>query len=113
MYDAITVTARFDQPPPPPRFTLTVRKSGLGLGTVTSSPAGISCGLSCSATYNRGTAVTLNAQPGLLSAFVGWSGGGCSGTGPCHVTLAGDTIVTATFRLLGILGTESGKSPSP
>jgi len=111
MNNAVTVTARFDQPAPQ-RFTLTVTKAGLGLGTVTSSPAGINCGLSCSATYDGGTSVTLNAQPGLLSAFVGWSGGGCSGTAPCHVTLGANTTVTATFRLLGILGSESRKSSS-
>jgi hypothetical protein len=109
-----TVTATFTQPPPPQRFTLTVTKSGLGLGTVTSSPAGINCGVSCSALYDSGTAVTLTAQPGLLSAFAGWSGGGCSGTGACHVTLTANTTVTATFRLLGIglLGGESTKTPS-
>ena len=104
MYDAITVTASFDQPPPPQRFTLTVRKSGLGFGTVTSSPGGINCGLSCSATYDAGTTVTLSAQPGLLSAFAGWSGGGCSGTGACVVTMNAAATVTASFRLLGLLG---------
>ena len=57
--------------------------------------------------------MTLNAQPGLLSGFAGWSGGGCSGTGPCIVTLAGDTTITATFRLLGILGPGSPGSPPP
>jgi hypothetical protein len=46
--------------------------------------------------------VTLTAQAGLLSAFAGWSGGGCSGTGTCVVTLNASTAVTATFRLLGL-----------
>jgi len=108
MDDAVAVTATFNQQAPPQRFTLTVQKSGLGIGSVTSIPGGINCGLSCSATYDGGTTVTLNAQPGLLSSFVGWSGGGCSGTGPCSVSLGGNTAVTATFRLLGILG---GGSP--
>jgi hypothetical protein len=39
----------------------------------------------------------------LLSAFNGWSGGGCSGTDTCTVILEGDTAVTARFRLLGLL----------
>jgi hypothetical protein len=44
-----------------------------------------------------GTQVTLNATPVKGSAFMGWSGGGCSGLGPCVVTLGGDTAVSATF----------------
>jgi beta-lactam-binding protein with PASTA domain len=35
------------------------------------------------------------ADPG--STFTGWSGGGCSGTSNCVVTLNSDTAVTATF----------------
>src|SRR5207245_172507 len=44
-------------------FTLTVSKTDLGGGTVTSSPAGIDCGSTCSATYVSGTTVTLTAAP--------------------------------------------------
>ncbi len=33
------------------------------------------------------------ASPG--SAFTGWSGGGCSGTGPCQIRLTADTTVAA------------------
>src|SRR5205823_5100578 len=79
-----TVTARFSVR----RVTLSVFRQGLGSGTVASSPAGIDCGATCSATYDSGTVVTLTATPGLLSAFVGWSGG-WSGTGPCTVPLTG------------------------
>src|SRR5438128_24597 len=64
-------------------FTLTVSKMGAGIGTVTSSPAGISCGATCAAAYSSGTAVTLTAAPAAGSTFSGWSGGGCSGTGTC------------------------------
>jgi hypothetical protein len=56
----------------------------------------------CSASYDNGTPVTLTATPGFLYAFTGWNGGGCSGTGPCTVTLRANTTVTATFRLLGL-----------
>jgi hypothetical protein len=38
--------------------------------------------------------VTLTAAG---SDFVGWSGGGCSGTGPCRLTLSADTSVIAFF----------------
>jgi parallel beta-helix repeat protein len=78
-------------------FTLTVNKSGSGLGTVASSPAGINCGADCSEPYNNGTVVTLSAAPGPNSTFQGWSGGGCSGTGNCTVTVTAATTVTAFF----------------
>ena len=79
-------------------FTLTLSKSGSGSGTVTSSPAGISCGSTCSASFDSGTSVTLTATPSGGSVFAGWSGGGCSGTGTCTVTVNADTTVTATFN---------------
>jgi hypothetical protein len=39
---------------PPPTFALTVSKAGAGTGTVTSVPAGISCGGACSASFTSG-----------------------------------------------------------
>ena len=44
-----------------------------------------------------GTEVTLTADPAAGYTFTGWSGGGCSGTDPCTVTMNADTTVTATF----------------
>ena len=79
------------------QHTLTVDKAGTGTGTVTSSPAGIDCGSTCSAAFDSGTPVALTATPDSGSSFTGWSGGGCSGTGVCQVTLNADTAVTATF----------------
>lgn len=79
-------------------FTLTVNRSGAGSGTVTSSPAGISCGSTCSASFNSGTSVTLTASAASGSVFAGWSGGGCSGTGTCTVTMNAARSVTATFN---------------
>jgi predicted lipoprotein with Yx(FWY)xxD motif len=82
----------------PTQYTLTVNTSGAGTGTVQSSPAGIeACSGSCSQAFDEGTGVTLTATPGAYSTFTGWSGGGCSGTGTCHVTVGGDTAVTAAF----------------
>jgi hypothetical protein len=78
-------------------FPLTVSKAGTGSGTITSTPAGISCGTSCSGIYASGTALTLTATPAPGSTFAGWSGGGCTGTGSCTVTLNAATEVTATF----------------
>src|SRR5207249_7397835 len=51
------------------RFTITVSKTGTGRGTVASSPAGINCGATCSASYNSGTTVTLTATPDTRSSF--------------------------------------------
>ncbi len=79
--------------------TLTVAKSGSGSGTVSSSPAGIDCGSTCSAPF-ADVPVTLSATPTAGSAFTGWSGGGCSGTGTCQVQMSSDQQVTATFTLL-------------
>jgi hypothetical protein len=77
--------------------TLTVHRAGTGSGAVTSSPAGISCGSTCSHAYANGTPVTLSASPASGSKFAGWSGGGCGSTASCKVTLASDVSVTATF----------------
>jgi hypothetical protein len=94
---AQTVTATFNPPPPQ---TLTVIKSGNGDGTITSSPAGINCGSTCSASFDFNTTVTLTASPASSSTFGGWSGGGCSGTAAtCIVTMDQAQTVTAAFNL--------------
>lgn len=83
--------------------SLTVVQLGTGIGKVTSSPAGIDCGNTCTTALNNGTRVTLTATtPNPGSAFGGWSGAGCSGTAPtCTVTIAGAMSVTATFTYSG------------
>jgi len=65
-------------------------------GAVTSSPAGISCGLVCAANFDPGTAVTLTATPNAGKAFTGW-GGACTGTGPCTLAMNADLAVAASF----------------
>jgi uncharacterized delta-60 repeat protein len=87
------VTARFETP-----RTLTLVKAGSGAGTVSSSPAGVSCGSTCAHAFTYGTAVTLTATPAAGSSFAGWSGGGCSGTGTCKVTLVASKSVSAVFQ---------------
>ena len=79
--------------------SLTVSKSGAGVGIVTSSPAGINCGDDCSVTYTKATKVKLTAKADASSAFTGWSGGGCSGTKSCTVIVDTAVIVTADFAL--------------
>ena len=94
---ALAVTAVFDLA----ATTLTVVKSGNGGGLVTTNPSGISCGTTCSASFPSGTSVTLVTSADVGSVFAGWSGGGCSGTGPCTTMLSTATTVTATFSIRG------------
>ncbi len=83
-----------------PIYLLTVSKAGNGSGMVISSPSGISCGTNCVENYYSGSTVTLTATADLGSMFAGWSGGGCSGTGTCVVTMSAATTMTATFNRL-------------
>jgi hypothetical protein len=87
------VTATFNR-----RFTLTTTKAGTGTGSVTSLPAGISCGTDCDETYNAGTSVTLTASAASGSYFANWTGA-CSGGGTCTVAMSADVAVGATFNI--------------
>jgi hypothetical protein len=89
-----SVTATFG---PMPR-ALTVSKAGAGTGLISSSPAGITCPATCTASYGHGTVVVLTATPSGGSTFAGWTGAGCSGTGTCTVTMTAATSVTGTFN---------------
>lgn len=77
--------------------TLSVVLAGSGSGTVTSNPAGISCGTDCSATFATGTAVDLTASSASGSTFSGW-GANCTGTTACNLTMTSDEFITATFN---------------
>jgi hypothetical protein len=91
------ITAGFNEaPPPPPMETLSIAKSGTGTGYV-GGAGGIDCGPTCSGSFVQGSKVVLTAVPDDGSDFTGWSGGGCSGTETCSVTLDANTDVTATF----------------
>lgn len=78
-------------------YTLSVSRQGAGSGTVTSSPAGINCGSTCSASFAASTPVTLTAQAAAGSTFAGWSGA-CTGTGSCSVAMDAAKSVTASFN---------------
>jgi hypothetical protein len=89
MNGAESVTATFVQ-------DVTLSVSVTGSGSVTSSPTGINCPSTCSASFAPGTQVTLTATPADGSGFEGWSGA-CSGFDNCVVTMNGAQSVTATF----------------
>jgi len=94
MSSARSVTATFTAVPTA-SFALNVILSGSG--SVSSSPAGISCGTACSKSFPQGSAVTLTATPNSGFTFNGWSGAGCTGSGSCTVTMGNAQSVTATF----------------
>ena len=79
-------------------YTLNVSKTGAGNGTVSSSPAGITCGANCTKNYNAATIVTLTATASSGSTFSAW-GGACAGSGTCIVTMNAATAVSANFTL--------------
>ncbi|MGV1048314.1 MAG: InlB B-repeat-containing protein [Solirubrobacterales bacterium] len=81
------------------QHSLTVTKTGSGAGAVTSSPAGIDCGPTCSASFGHGVEVTLTPSPNAGSEFKGWTGA-CTGSGSCKVTIDGAREVTASFALV-------------
>lgn len=79
-------------------YALTVSQTGGAAGLVTSTPAGVTCGLDCSETFASGTSVTLvasSSDPRLV--FTQWSGA-CNGTAPvCIVSMGQARNVTAHF----------------
>src|SRR2546427_9074625 len=95
----------------PQQFTLTLTPAGSG--TVTSSPSGITCGGACQATYDRGTTVSLAATAAAGSAFAGWSGGGCSGTGARPGTGSAGATVTPTLAAVSLPFTGSSRGSAP
>ena len=96
---------------------LTVTTPGSGAGFV--SGTGIDCGgvghTDCSENYLDGTLVTLNATPAGDSTFSGWSGGGCSGTGSCMLTMNAPLAVSGPFELIPVaapIATPGGAAPA-
>ena len=92
----------------PTSYALGVANAGTGYGSVSSSPAGISCytpipgynylvAPDCAENFPGGTSVALTATPESGGTFAGWSGA-CTGTGTCTVTMDAAKSVTATFN---------------
>jgi hypothetical protein len=94
---------------------LTVTTSGTG--TVTSLPAGIACGSTCSALFDSGATVTLQARTANGSGFFfsTWSGGGCAGPSrDCQIGIPATSVTTqATFAPMSsnLIFVSSGTYP--
>ncbi len=102
--DAVTATATFATAPAggggggggTVNPTLSVKTAG-GKGAITSAPAGINCGSTCTATVPAGTTFTLTAAPEAGFRFVNWSGA-CSGSAlTCQVTVSSSVTAQANF----------------
>jgi hypothetical protein len=98
----------------PLTYSLALSKGGTGGGTVTSIPAGINCGSTCSANYASGTNVTLTAAANVGSVFTSWTGA-CSGaSSTCTVSMTATRNVSANFtassatRSVSVTKTGSG-----
>lgn len=82
---------------PPTAGTSTLSVTVVGGGSVTSQPAGISCGATCSAQFAVDTTVTLTAAPAAGQVFSGWSGACTGGFSSCNVVMGVNQTATATF----------------
>ena len=99
-----------------PAQTLTVSKVGTGIGTVTSNPAGISCGTTCTVNYAYKTGVTLTESPDASSTFLSWTGNCAGSSTTCSLTLNQTRSATVTFNIKTYTvtaGAGAGGSISP
>jgi YVTN family beta-propeller protein len=87
-------------------LALTILKSGSGIGTVTSTPDGISCGATCRSDFDAGRAVTLAATADRTSIFSGWSGDPDCSDGV--VTMDQSKTCTAVFESISPPGSGGG-----
>jgi len=107
------VSAAFFKP-----VTLLVTRTGSGGGTITSSPAGITCGADCSQPYAFNTVVTLTAAAAAGSVFGGFTG--CDslvGNFSCRLTMTANRTVFASFTpptaALGVSTSGNGNVSGP
>jgi hypothetical protein len=84
-------------PPLPSTFSLALSATGSGDGRISSDLGALQCASACEEEMRAGAEVTLTATPEHESAFTGWSGGDCEGTGPCTVEMSQAREVSASF----------------
>ena len=82
--------------------TLTITRLGAGQGTLTSTPAGLSCsGTSCTGSFATDAQVTLQPSPAGDSFLASW-GGACSGNNACTLTMSEPRSASVTFDLKAV-----------
>ncbi|MFM8858194.1 MAG: InlB B-repeat-containing protein [Actinomycetota bacterium] len=78
-----------------------LQKVGSGKGSISSSPAGVSCSvasISCTSWHRFGSVLTLTARASSGSRFVGWAGA-CGGNGTCVVRLVAGEDPVALYAI--------------
>lgn len=83
---------------------LSIQIAGTGKGSVSCPNVTCQTGTPCSVSVERTDStpfpqIDLVAKPDSSSQFSGWSGGNCSGTGTCSVTMDSAKVITANFDL--------------
>jgi len=97
MDQARSVQATFE--PATVSYSVDVEIEGNGIGMVESTPSGIDCPGDCSASFETGELITLNAIAGGSSTFFGWRADCApSGTGACQI------LVDQPYRAIAIFG---------
>lgn len=89
------------------KYNLNVSKSGAGGGVVTSSVAGINCGMDCSEKYIENSNIVLHAASNLDSAFIGWTGCNSANGNSCAVTMNTAKNISAEFAASPVSGSYS------
>jgi Divergent InlB B-repeat domain len=98
-------------PLPPVMLTVAVAQ---GAGSVTSAPAGIDCGATCSAQFAWGTPVQLTATPSAGLIVTGWSGPCAATTSPtCTFVLSANMSVAVSFGKPTLTVVVQDKTPLP
>ena len=77
--------------------SVTVIPTGAGSGVVSSSPAGVSCGITCVGRFAPNATVLLTATATSGSLFSGWSGD------VCNVAVVSDDGLTGTCQFVPVL----------
>lgn len=78
---------------------LTVSTAGSGSGSVSTQPAGISCGSDCETAFPVGSEVTVVASAASGSVFSGWSTECVGQTSVCDLTMSDRRQLVANFSL--------------